>query len=171
MMRSDPLAERRFLMWGGILLGLGLGGFFDGIVLHQILQWHHIATSAGYPATSLANLEFNTTLDGFFHAGTYISTASGLALIWNSARKTHMLWSARRLFATLLVGFGLFTLVEGIVDHHVLELHHVNETVPPNMWIYWDVGFLLWGAAMLVLGLAILKTAPSSAKPNFKEKV
>ncbi len=24
------------------ILGLGLGGFFDGIVLHQILQWHHL---------------------------------------------------------------------------------------------------------------------------------
>jgi uncharacterized membrane protein len=25
-----------------LLLGIGLGGFFDGIVLHQILQWHHM---------------------------------------------------------------------------------------------------------------------------------
>jgi hypothetical protein len=24
----------------GLLYGLGLGGFIDGIVLHQILQWH-----------------------------------------------------------------------------------------------------------------------------------
>jgi Predicted membrane protein (DUF2243) len=28
----------------GILLGVGLGGFVDGIVLHQILQWHHMLT-------------------------------------------------------------------------------------------------------------------------------
>ena len=28
----------------GIVLGIGLGGFFDGIVLHQILQWHHMLT-------------------------------------------------------------------------------------------------------------------------------
>ncbi len=26
----------------GLLVGLGLGGFFDGIVLHQLLQWHHM---------------------------------------------------------------------------------------------------------------------------------
>jgi uncharacterized membrane protein len=32
---------RRFPTAAGIFLGLGLGGFFDGIVLHQILQWHH----------------------------------------------------------------------------------------------------------------------------------
>jgi uncharacterized membrane protein len=34
----------------GVLIGIGLGGFVDGIVLHQILQWHHMLTSAGYPA-------------------------------------------------------------------------------------------------------------------------
>jgi uncharacterized membrane protein len=33
--RSFPIAS-------GILFGLGLGGFFDGIVLHQVLQWHHM---------------------------------------------------------------------------------------------------------------------------------
>ena len=30
----------------GILLGVGLGGFVDGMMLHQILQWHHTLTSA-----------------------------------------------------------------------------------------------------------------------------
>ena len=42
----------------GFFLGLGLGGFFDGIVLHQILQWHHTATSAGY---RLANAQGRKT--------------------------------------------------------------------------------------------------------------
>ncbi len=58
--------KRRFPAVAGILLGLGLGGFFDGIVLHQILQWHHMATSSGYPADTLENLQLNTTLDGLF---------------------------------------------------------------------------------------------------------
>jgi uncharacterized membrane protein len=52
------------------LFGLGLGGFFDGIVLHQVLQWHHMLTDAGYPATSIENLQINTLWDGFFHATT-----------------------------------------------------------------------------------------------------
>ncbi len=26
----------------GPVLGLGLGGLFDGIMLHQILGWHHL---------------------------------------------------------------------------------------------------------------------------------
>jgi uncharacterized membrane protein len=57
----------------------------------------------------------------------------------------------------MLVGFGLFNLVEGTIDHHLLGLHHVNETAPREQWIYWDVGFLVWGAAMLVGGLYLLK--------------
>lgn len=65
----------------GVLLGLGLGGFFDGIVLHQILQWHHMATSAGYPADNLRNLELNVMLDGLFHASTWLFTVAGLAIL------------------------------------------------------------------------------------------
>lgn len=142
----------RFPIAAGVLLGLGLGGFFDGIVLHQILQWHHMATSAGYPADNLAGLEFNTLLDGLFHASTYVFTLSGLLILWRSARRRHFRWSSKILLATMLIGFGTFNLVEGIVDHHLLGLHHVNETVPRSQWVYWDLGFLAWGAAMLVSG-------------------
>ena len=149
---ADAREERRFPASAGILLGLGLGGFFDGIVLHQILQWHHMVTSAGYPADSLPNLELNVTLDGLFHASTYIFTAAGLLILWQPARRPHFWWSAELLFATMLIGFGAFNLVEGLVDHHLLGLHHVNEKVPQEQWIYWDIGFLVWGALMLVSG-------------------
>jgi uncharacterized membrane protein len=154
---NDVARAKRFPVSAGILLGLGLGGFFDGIVLHQILQWHHMATSAGYPADSLENLELNTMLDGLFHAATYVFTAAGLLILWRRARQPHFWWSAKLLFATMLIGFGLFNLVEGIVDHHLLGLHHVNETVPRAQWIYWDIGFLIWGAAMLLIGLVLLR--------------
>jgi uncharacterized membrane protein len=48
-----------------------LGGFFDGVVLHQILQWHHMLGSM-YPADSAAALQLNTFWDGLFHASTYV---------------------------------------------------------------------------------------------------
>jgi uncharacterized membrane protein len=131
----------------GILLGLGLGGSFDGIVLHQILQWHHILTSAGYPATSVGNLEVNTLWDGLFHATTYLLTVIGLFLLWRSLRRTTVVWSTRLLIGCLLVGWGLFNLAEGIIDHHFLGIHHVRED--PNH-LAWDLGFLAWGALMLV---------------------
>ncbi len=81
---------RRRVVWGTVLLGVGLGGFFDGIVLHQILQWHHMLTSAGYPANTVGNLELNTLWDGLFHTSTYISTAVGLALLWSATRLPHV---------------------------------------------------------------------------------
>jgi uncharacterized membrane protein len=62
----------------------------------------------------------------------------------------------------LLIGFGLFNLVEGMVNHQFLGLHHVNETVPREQWIYWDVGFLIWGAAMLAGGVALSRVRHSS---------
>jgi len=136
----------------GVFFGLGLGGFFDGIVLHQILQWHHMVTSAGYPPDTVANLKLNTLLDGLFHGATYIFTVIGLVLLWRAAHRAHMWWSGKMLGGTVLTGFGLFNLIEGIIDHHILQLHHVNETVPRGQWIYWDVGFLIWGAAMLAGG-------------------
>ncbi|TIX84907.1 MAG: DUF2243 domain-containing protein [Mesorhizobium sp.] len=151
-MPSLDARPRQFPTLAGILFGLGLGGFFDGIVFHQLLQWHHMVTSAGYPADSVENLRFNTLLDGLFHAATYLFVVLGLVLLWRAAHQSHLWWSGKMLVGTVLIGFGLFNLVEGLVDHQILGIHHVNETVPREQWIYWDLGFLLWGALMLVGG-------------------
>ncbi len=56
MERSDGYMGRGFPTIAGIFLGLGLGGFFDGIILHQVLQWHHLFTSVGFPQTLLETL-------------------------------------------------------------------------------------------------------------------
>jgi uncharacterized membrane protein len=154
MNRFDGAA---FPIAAGILFGLGLGGFFDGIVLHQVLQWHHMLTDAGYPVTSVENLKINTFWDGLVHTTTYVFVVIGLIVLWGASRRRHVRWSTKLLAGTLLIGFGLFNLVEGIVDHHLLGIHHVNETVPREQWIFWDVGFLTWGAAMLMAGWFLLK--------------
>jgi uncharacterized membrane protein len=149
---------RAFPISAGILFGLGLGGFFDGIIFHQVLQWHHMLTSGGYPADSVHNLQINTLWDGIFHLSTYIFVLLGLIILWKRAHRAHVRWSGKLLAGTILVGFGIFNLVEGIVDHHLLGIHHVNETVPRSQWVYWDIGFLIWGAAMLIGGWLLLKT-------------
>jgi uncharacterized membrane protein len=154
---KQPDENKGFPPSAGFMFGLGLGGFFDGIILHQVLQWHHMLTSTGYPATSVENLRINTLFDGLFHLTTYIFVAIGLLILWRAARQRHVLWSGKMLAGTMLMGFGVFNLVEGIIDHHLLGLHHVNETVPQEQWIFWDVGFLLWGAAMLVIGWFLLQ--------------
>jgi uncharacterized membrane protein len=156
-MDTTATSDADFPVSAGILLGLGLGGLFDGIVLHQILQWHHLVTSAGYPPDSVANLQVNTFWDGIFHAGTYVFTVLGLAVLWRYSRRSHSRWPGKLLLASALMGFGIFNLVEGTINHHLLGLHHVNETVPREQWVYWDIGFLAWGAAMLAGGWLLLR--------------
>jgi len=52
-----------------MMLGIGLGGFFDGILLHQIFQAHAML-SAKVPLDSMENMKTNMTADGLFHAAT-----------------------------------------------------------------------------------------------------
>lgn len=147
-------ADRRRVLWGGGLTGLGIGGFFDGIVLHQILQWHHMVSNH-YPVDTVAGLEINTLGDGLFHAATYVFMVVGLFLLWSAARRRHETWPTRVLVGMLLVGWGAFNLVEGIVDHHLLGVHHVRPG--PNQ-LAWDLGFLAWGAVMLAIGWALVRS-------------
>jgi uncharacterized membrane protein len=148
--------HRRFPTSAGILFGLGLGGFFDGIVLHQLLQWHHMLSS-WYPVNTIVNLELNTRWDGIFHSSTYLFVVAGLFILWRTAQRQHLFWSTKLLAGTILIGFGAFNVVEGIVDHHLLGIHHVNELVDERYRIYWDIGFILWGVAMLIIGWMLLK--------------
>ncbi len=136
---------------GTILLGVGLGGFVDGIVLHQILQWHHML-SAHTPPNSLATLELNTVADGLFHAATWVVTVIGILLIWGGLRKgAYLGWF--RLAGGMLAGWGGFNLIEGLVDHHLLGVHHVR---PGSNELLFDLGFLGWGAIMLAAGTTLL---------------
>jgi uncharacterized membrane protein len=151
--------------WAGVLLGIGLGGFFDGIVLHQILQWHHMLSSQGdYRTTTVDGLEVNTLWDGLFHVTTYLAVVVGLALMWRTGRLSPKPWPVRFLLGLLLVGWGTFNLVEGMLNHHLLTIHHVNETVARNQWIWWDLGFLLWGAVMLFGGGLLARSAAGIMK-------
>jgi uncharacterized membrane protein len=146
--------RRTFPLSPGVWLGIGLGGFVDGIVLHQILQWHHMLTSAGYPADSVPNLTFNTLFDGLFHASTWVATAIGLFLLHRALRGGAG-WSGARLLGGMAIGWGSFNVVEGLVDHHILGLHHVKENAANVM--LWDVGFLAFGAALVMIGIALAR--------------
>ena len=156
MIGIERRPTRSFPLSAGLLLGLGIGGFFDGIVLHQLLQWHHMLSS-WYPITTIEELELNTFWDGVFHSGTYVLVLAGLFILWRSGRLSHFRWSASELVATMLIGFGAFNLGEGIIDHQVLGLHHVNETVPRGEWFFWDFGFLVWGVAMVAIGVLFMR--------------
>lgn len=115
---AKPLAA------AGTVLGIGMGGFVDGILLHQIAQVHAMF-SARVPMDSLPNMHTNMRADGVFHAGLWIATAVGIAMLFNAAKRPDVLWCGRTLVGSMLFGWGLFNVVEGVIDHHLLGLHHV----------------------------------------------
>ena len=145
------------ILAAGLLLGIGFGGFFDGILLHQILQWHHMLTSTGdHPATTVVGLEANTLADGLFHALTFVASLAGVFLLLGALGNGAVV-RVRRLIGLMLVGWGLFNLVEGLTNHQILTIHHVNYANVP----LWDALFLAVGAALLVLGWALARPRPS----------
>lgn len=158
-MRERDVRGRRRVVLGGVLLGLGVGGFFDGIVFHQILQWHHMVSSVR-PATTLEGLRTNTLGDGLFHFGPYLLTLLGLALLWSASRRGHHPWPTQLLSGAVLAGWGLFNLVEGLIDHHLLGVHHVR---PGPSQLGWDLAFLGWGVLLLGVGWALLRAARREA--------
>ncbi len=140
------------------LLGIGLGGFLDGILLHQILQWHHMLTSTGdYPADTVAGLEKNTLVDGFFHLSTWIVVAVGLTLTVHAWRAGKLAPPWRAHVGMLLAGWGAFNLVEGVIDHEILGIHHVRDDLGGP--VGWDLAFLALGLILVVVGAALSRTS------------
>jgi uncharacterized membrane protein len=146
------------------LFGVGLGGFVDGILLHQILQWHHMISDTEDGAmTTVSGLENNTLADGLFHAFDWlvVLVALYMALRTKRADATALLPSWGVVTGWLLIGWAAFNLVEGAVDHHLLTVHHVRDDVSDPL--AWDLAFLGVSMGLLVIGLALLRRGRSVA--------
>lgn len=148
-MNQKPLVK------AGIFLGIGLGGFFDGILFHQILQTHAML-SAKFPKTTIENIEINMFWDGLFHTVTYLLTLLGLVMLWRVGRRSDVPWSGKTLVGAAFLGWGLFNFVEGILDHHVLHLHHVIEAKGQSVF---DYLFLASGVIFMIGGWLAIGSA------------
>lgn len=150
-----------------LVTGIGLGGFFDGIVLHQVFQLHHMLSNtdadrfgiAGYDEGTVAGLRVNVLWDGIFHVATYILVLVGLVLLWRALQTTAPRPPWRLLWGGLLAGWGIFNVVEGVVDHHVLAIHHVYDTGDATTTLLLDLLFLAVGLIFLIVGRAMLRAA------------
>ena len=152
---------RPYFAPGSILLGVGLGGFVDGIVLHQLLQWHHLLTATdSYGARTVHDLEANTIADGLFHLAAWIVVVAGLARMWVARGSGKPTTSS--LVGGMLVGWGGFNVVEGMVDHHLLRIHHVRDDVAEPL--PWDLAFLDLSVVLVVAGTLVARRA--SAREN-----
>jgi uncharacterized membrane protein len=140
------------------IMGLGLGGFIDGIVLHQILQWHHMLTgdNGGEPMDTLAGLETNTLVDGFFHLATWILVATAMLLTVRAWQRRELAPPWRTHFGLLLAGWGTFNLVEGLIDHQLLGIHHVRDDLGGPLG--WDLAFLAFGILLCAVGIALTRS-------------
>lgn len=145
--------NRRHLITAGTLLGIGMGGFFDGILFHQILQFHNMLSS-WLPVTTLAALEVNMVWDGLFHAFCWLTTALGLGLLWRAVTRPDGERRGRVLLGAMLLGWGLFNLIEGLIDHQVLQVHHVY---PRGHVMFWDVAFLCSGGLLIGTGWSLIR--------------
>jgi uncharacterized membrane protein len=155
------------LLGAGLALGVGLGAFLDGIVLHQLLQWHNMLSSVIVPR-DLVSAKVNMFWDGLFHAFAWLATALGVALLFRAHRAAAAEHSGRVLVAGLLAGWGAFNALEGAIDHQLLGIHHVR---PGEHQLTWDLGFIAFG--LVLIGVARLlprarapRAVPSSPPPQ-----
>lgn len=157
-MTSETDTTPRSLAAPGIVLGMGLGGFLDGIVLHQVLQWHHLLTTTDrdhvgipyYPDTTVHGLEMNTLWDGIFHVVTWLLVLTGMAMLFSRVERGRgRTWRLNALWPWILVGWGVFNVVEGLLSHQVLGIHHVR---PGDAELAWDLGYLAMGVVLIAVG-------------------
>jgi uncharacterized membrane protein len=153
--------KRRPLMTSGFVLGFGLGGFLDGIILHQILQWHHMVSSV-YPMDTLEGLEINTLWDGIFHISMYLITAIGLVLLWRALTRQDTPHAPRLVIGAMLLGFGGFHLFDSILNHWLLGVHHI--CYEPSTTTC-DAGFFALGLVWLALGALLIRQGQAAPVP------
>ena len=154
--------NRAGIVAAGMLLGIGLGGFMDGIVLHQILQWHNMLSSI-VPPIDLFAMKYNMVWDGVFHAFSWVTTLVGVSVLWRVLNQPSTAprspWPTSILVGAFLLGWGGFNFLEGLIDHNLLGIHHVHPGIDQAAW---DIGFLLLGIAMCVAGVLLVRRVPAA---------
>jgi len=162
------LRDHRGLIFGPALaVGVGFGGFVDGIGLHQILGWHHVLSSRPHVDTRTSEVA-----DGAFHAVCWLVLLGGVLWLYARLRQPPVAaaWPRldqgprpwRALVGPMLMGWGLFNVLEGLIDHHLLRLHHVRHG--PGQ-LGWDLAFLALGVALVAAGYLVARAARPTADP------
>lgn len=135
-------------------LGIGLGGFIDGIFLHQILQWHEMLSNK-IPPVTLLNKSVNMFWDGIFHAFCLVVVLVGIVLLLKLFFRKDIVITKSVFWGSMVLGWGLFNLIEGLIDHQILKLHNVRE-ITANVPL-WNYGFLIFAIILIVAGSVMIR--------------
>lgn len=143
---------------GAFLVGFSLGGFFDGILLHQVLQWHHLLS--GVSGEAFRDIRVQILADGLFHILMYVIVAVGLWLLWRTPRQHAIQSAGGRLFAYALMGFGIWNIVDAALFHWLLGIHRIRMDVDNPL--FWDLlWFFVFGVLFIGLGWRLRRRQPS----------
>jgi uncharacterized membrane protein len=133
------------LLWPGVLVGIGLAGTLDEVVLHQLLAWHHFYDRST-PTAGLVS-------DGLFHIFSTAVLVIGIIQLVERRRTTPD--PPRVALAGILLGAGGFNLYDGTIQHKLLRLHQVRADAPNNL--PYDLAFLAIAATVTLAGALLLR--------------
>lgn len=151
--------DLRRLGWSAALLGFGLGGFFDGILLHQILQWHHLLSGV-LPEETVFDLRAQVLADGIFHIVTYAMTVIGLCLLWRVRGILPAPGARQRVTGAGLLGFGVWHIADAVLFHWIIGLHRIR--MEAENLLLWDILWLVpFGLVPAAIGARLLHRPPA----------
>ncbi|WP_129113245.1 DUF2243 domain-containing protein [Halegenticoccus tardaugens] len=150
----EPL--RKALLAAGVF-GFGFSGLIDVLVLHHVLQLHHLLSNVYDPAT-LSGLRVNILADGLFSVGMLIVAGVGAGLVWRAERRSVAPLPTRPLVGSAVIGLGAFDLFDVVVNHTILDLHSATDG-PGYYDPHWAVvSLLIIGAGAYVYRTGLART-------------
>ncbi|MDI3412107.1 DUF2243 domain-containing protein [Bacillus sonorensis] len=72
----------------------------------------------------------------------------------NGRRPQHIFWGS------FLLGAGWFNFIEGIINHHILQIHHVNPQSP--YLLFFDLAYDASGLLIILIGWLIYRKGKKS---------
>lgn len=152
-MAEPPRAARLGALQSGLLIGVGLAGTLDEVVLHQLLGWHHFYDRMGPSVGRIS--------DGIFHTATAAALAGG---VYALARSGEANWrqGRGRAWAGIFLGAGGFNLYDGTVQHKLLGLHQIRPQAPDQL--PYDLVFNALALAALCIGWLLLRRSGREAR-------
>ena len=153
--------EQTPLLTASTLLGIGMGGFLDGILFHRILQVHSILSNR-VPRTSQANVEIDMFWDGLLHAFSYVTVIAGLWLLWKATAEKEPLSMVGSILWNV-AGMGIVQPRGRHSHHEIFQVHHV---IQYGNHLLWDMVFVASGVVLIEIGWGMVKSQSATTRPT-----